>query len=111
MYKKVLSVITFVMPSLCYATDPDFELTPFVGGKGGYQFSHDDNLQSSEPKSGVFGVYGGLQFTKTWSWDIGHQWHNDLFANATNVNISTSLWETAARYDWSITIPVIIEDA
>ncbi|MDC8856118.1 outer membrane beta-barrel protein, partial [Shewanella algae] len=48
----------------------------------------------------IWGVYGGLKFSPAWSWDVGYQYHDDLKADATSVNVKTWLIESALRYDW-----------
>ncbi|CDU05775.1 Outer membrane protein A [Vibrio coralliirubri] len=72
----------------------------FVGVKGGYQWALDDNYNHSNPEGTILGLYGGLQFTPSWSWDLGYQYHDKLKANATSVNVKTWLIESALRYDW-----------
>lgn len=73
---------------------------PFVGVKAGMQWANDDSYLGGTPHSGVAGIYGGLQFTPNWSWDIGYQYLDTLEADKTRVNLTTSLIETAVRYDW-----------
>ncbi|MGC9424038.1 OmpA family protein [Vibrio sp.] len=75
-------------------------LQPFIGAKAGYQWGLDDNYDHSNPRSGLWGVYGGLQFSPAWSWDLGYQQHNKLKATATGVEVKTWLIESALRYDW-----------
>ena len=72
----------------------------FLGTKGGYQIALDDNYNYSNPEGTIFGIYGGLQFSPSWSWDVGYQYHNELKADATSVNVKTWLIESALRYDW-----------
>ncbi|WP_299144218.1 outer membrane beta-barrel protein, partial [uncultured Vibrio sp.] len=70
----------------------------FIGAKGGYQWPQDDSYEHSNPNGAIFGVYGGVQYSPAWSWDIGYQYHNDLKAETTT--IKTWLIESALRYDW-----------
>ncbi|WP_028779999.1 OmpA family protein [Shewanella sp. 38A_GOM-205m] len=77
-------------------------LQPFVGLKAGYQLASDDAYNHSEPKGGIFGLYGGIKFSKAWSWDLGYQYHDDLEAKVTSINVKTWLAESAIRYDWYI---------
>jgi len=72
----------------------------FLGAKGGYQWAQDDNYHHSDPNGAIWGVYTGVQFTPSWSWDLGYQYHDELKADATSVNIKTWLIESALRYDW-----------
>ena len=72
----------------------------FIGAKGGYQWAQDDTYNHSNPKDAIFGIYSGLQFSPAWSWDVGYQYHDDLKADATSVNVKTWLIESALRYDW-----------
>ncbi len=78
-------------------------LTPFLGIKSGYQFSQDKALDGDEPKGALWGIYGGLQLSKPWSWDLGYQQHNNLYAKTTNVNVKTWLIESALKYDFYVT--------
>lgn len=72
----------------------------FVGVKGGFQWALDDNYHHSNPESAILGLFGGLQFTPSWSWDLGYQYHDELKAGATSINVKTWLIESALRYDW-----------
>ncbi|GAK84253.1 outer membrane protein A precursor [Vibrio ponticus] len=80
-----------------YASEPP---QIFIGAKGGYQWASDDNYKHSEPNGSMLGLYGGLQFTPTWSWDVGYQYHAELKADATSINVNTWLVESALRYDF-----------
>ncbi len=72
----------------------------FLGLKAGYQVAEDANYDHSAPDSGILGVYGGVRFSKEWSWDIGYQNHGTLEAQQTSVEIDTWLIDSALRYDW-----------
>lgn len=73
---------------------------PFVGLKGGYQFAIDDAYEHNAPHNDVLGIYGGLQFSKPWSWDLGYQYQDTLKAISTSIEVKTWLIESAVRYDW-----------
>ncbi|MGL5336093.1 MAG: OmpA family protein [Enterovibrio sp.] len=72
----------------------------FMGIKGGYQWGADETYDHSAPDGAILGVYGGLQLSPAWSWDIGYQYHADLNADVTAVDVKTWLIESALRYDW-----------
>ncbi|MEZ8932353.1 MULTISPECIES: outer membrane beta-barrel protein [unclassified Vibrio] len=72
----------------------------FIGVQGGYQWASDDTYQHSDPNGAIGGIYGGLQLSPAWRWDVGYQYHDDLKADATSVNVKTWLIESALRYDW-----------
>lgn len=91
-----LSLIALSLPAWS-AVD---ELQFFIGAKGGYQWADDDTYHHSAPNGAILGGYGGLQFTPSWSWDLGYQYHDDLKADATSIHIKTWLIESALRYDW-----------
>lgn len=95
---KKLIVLTGLLsiPVLSAAESPQV----FVGVKGGYQWALDDNYNHSNPEGTILGLYSGLQFTPSWSWDLGYQYHDELKADATSVNVKTWLIESALRYDW-----------
>ena len=76
------------------------ELQFFVGAKGGYQWGQDDRYNHSDPNGALWGIYSGMQFTPSWSWNVGYQYHDDLKADVTSVNVKTWLIESAFRYDW-----------
>ncbi|MCX9568852.1 outer membrane beta-barrel protein [Vibrio cholerae] len=96
MNKIILLTSLFSMLALASAESPQF----FTGIKGGYQWALDDNYHHSNPESTILGLYSGLQFTPTWSWDLGYQYHDKLKADATSVNVKAWLIESALRYDW-----------
>ncbi|QUJ68873.1 OmpA family protein [Photobacterium sp. GJ3] len=91
-----LSVIS--LPAWATPESPRF----FIGAKGGYQWAADDNYNHSDPDGAIFGVYSGLQFTPAWSWDVGYQYHDDLTADSSSINVKTWLIESAIRYDWYV---------
>ena len=78
------------------------EKTPYIGLKAGYQFSQDDayHHEAQDPSAGVLGVFAGYQFTPQWALEAGYQYHDTLHASATSVDVNTSLFEAAVRYDW-----------
>ncbi|TVO39915.1 outer membrane beta-barrel protein [Vibrio algivorus] len=69
----------------------------FLGAKGGYQFTYDDDI-NNPPTAGAVGVFGGYKFTPNWSWDLGYQYLMELEAN--DVSVGSWLVESAARYDY-----------
>ncbi|WP_273979564.1 OmpA family protein [Vibrio parahaemolyticus] len=95
MKKIILLTSLFSIPILAATESPQI----FVGVKGGYQWALDDNYNFSNPEIPILGLYGGLQFTPSWSWDLGYQ-YDELKADATSVNVKTWLIESALRYDW-----------
>lgn len=96
MKKLILLTTLFTIPAWAANDSPQF----FFGLKGGYQWALDDNYHHSNPEGTILGLYSGLQFTPSWSWDLGYQYHDDLKADATSVNVKTWLIESALRYDW-----------
>ncbi|ASI93054.1 OmpA family protein [Vibrio mediterranei] len=95
MVKIILFIGVLSVPVMVVAELPRF----YVGVKGGYQWAQDDNYSHS-PGGAMVGVYSGLQFTPSWSWDAGYQYHDELKAEAISVNVKTWLIESAVRYDW-----------
>lgn len=73
---------------------------PFASIQGGYQLAQDKSYDHGDPKSGVVGLSGGWLFSPNWSLEFGYQYHDDLEAEATSVNVSTQLIESAVRYNW-----------
>lgn len=96
MKKRLFLAYTLGAPALASTESPQF----FIEAKGGYQWASDDSYNHSNPKGAIFGVSSGLQFSPAWSWDVGYQYHDDLKADATSVNVKTWLIESALRYDW-----------
>ncbi|MEB5514593.1 OmpA family protein [Vibrio cholerae] len=96
MKKIILLTSFFSIPVLAETESPQI----FVGVKGGHQWGLDDNYNHSNPEGAILGLYGGLQFTPSWGWDLGYQYHDELKADATSVNVKTWLIESALRYDW-----------
>lgn len=96
MKKIILFTSLLNMPVLASTESPTF----FIGAKGGYQWASDNAYNHSDPTGDIWGIYSGVQLTRAWSWDIGYQYHDNLKANATSVNVKTWLIESALRYDW-----------
>ncbi|WP_172380715.1 OmpA family protein [Vibrio sp. Vb339] len=94
--KIILLVSLFSIPALAATGSPQV----FIGVKGGYQWALDDSYNHSNPEGTILGLYSGLQFTPSWSWDIGYQHHDELKAGVTSVNVKSWLIESALRYDW-----------
>jgi len=99
--KKLIITLASIVTSLTVsATEQPFKLDDsiFIGIKGGYNLADDANYNHSDPDSWALGVYGGIQLSPFWSWDLGYQQHNQLEAPATNVDVETWLIESALRY-------------
>ncbi|MCG3728914.1 OmpA family protein [Vibrio cincinnatiensis] len=96
MKKITLLASLLSIPVLAETEPPQF----FIGAKGGYQWASDDTYNHSEPSGSIWGVYGGVHLSSVWSWDMGYQYHDELKADATSVNVKTWLIESALRYDW-----------
>ncbi|WP_140271230.1 outer membrane beta-barrel protein, partial [Vibrio parahaemolyticus] len=95
--KKIILLSSVLNIPILAATElPQF----LIEVKGGYQWAMDDNYKHSNPEDIIFGVYTGLQFTPSWGWDIGYQYHDKLKADATSINVKTWLIGSALRYDW-----------
>lgn len=100
--KKCIFTLASIVTSLTVsATEQPFKLNDsiFVGMKGGYNLANDTNYNHSSPDSWVLGVYGGVQFSPFWSWELGYQKPSPLKASATQVEVETWLIESALRYD------------
>ncbi|MCG9789786.1 OmpA family protein [Vibrio mediterranei] len=72
----------------------------FIGTRGGYQWALDDGYKHLSPEGAILGVYSGLQLTPSWEWDVGYQYHDELKADTTSINVKTWLIESALRYNW-----------
>ncbi|WP_434154223.1 OmpA family protein [Vibrio cholerae] len=96
MKKFILLTSIFSLQALASTEPPQF----FIGTKAGYQWASDDTYIHSDPNGAIWGLYSGVQFTPSWSWDVGYQYHDDLKADVTSVNVKTWLIESALRYDW-----------
>ncbi|MCG9683618.1 porin family protein [Vibrio sp. Isolate23] len=91
-------VIAFIMSAPVIASTEYPQV--FIGSKIGYQMASDGTYNHSVPNGSIWGIYSGLQLSSAWSWDVGYQYHYDLRADATSVNVKTWLIESALRYDW-----------
>ncbi len=100
----LLQILVVLHPSISLANENTQEyLQPFVGLKGGYQWSVDETYHDNgDPEGFIGGIFGGLYFSQDWSWDLGYQYHEELQADLTSVEINTWLLESALRYDWVI---------
>ncbi|MEZ9622821.1 outer membrane beta-barrel protein [Vibrio sp. 10N.261.55.F6] len=97
MKKIILLTCLFSVPVLAATESPQF----FVGVVGGYQGALEENCNHSNPEGTILGLYSGLQFTPSWSWDLGYQDHDELKADGCHsVNVKTWLIESTLRYDW-----------
>ncbi|OEF11837.1 OmpA family protein [Aliivibrio logei] len=72
----------------------------FIGAKSGYQFADDKEQHHIGTGSAVLDFYGGVQFSKFWSWDLGYQYHHDVEENS--IKVKTWLIDSGFRYDWYI---------
>ncbi|MBJ7583908.1 outer membrane beta-barrel protein [Aeromonas veronii] len=72
----------------------------FIGAKGGHQWASDETYRHEDPRGAIWGLYSGLQISPAWSWGGGYQYHGNLKADATSVNVKTWLIESSFRYDW-----------
>ncbi len=98
MKRKMLLLCILSTPALAAIEYPQLH----VGVKGGYQWGQDELYNYSAPESGLFGIYGGLNLSPTWRWDVGYQYHDVLNANTTAIDVDVWLIESAFRYDWQI---------
>ncbi|OBS95501.1 hypothetical protein A9261_15090 [Vibrio tasmaniensis] len=98
MKKTVLLFSILTTPVLATTDLP----VPFLGVKGGYQWAEDGTYNAKNPAGAIFGIYGGVQFSPAWGWDLGYQYHEKLEAKTTSVDIKTTLIESALRYDWNL---------
>ena len=95
---KTPLLLSYILCAPAWASTESTQL--FIEAKGGYQWASDDSYNHSNPKGAIFAVSSGLQFSPAWSWHVGYQYHDDLKADATSVNVKTWLIESALRYDW-----------
>ena len=100
-HKKTFILIGGILTSLLtMAEQPDSaSWQPFIGIKTGYQWGLDDSYKHSNPRAGIWGIYGGLQLSPSLSWDLGYQHHNTQYAKGTDVIVETWIIESALRYD------------
>tara|TARA_Y100000588_G_scaffold3262_1_gene4434 strand:- start:470 stop:1462 length:993 start_codon:yes stop_codon:yes gene_type:complete len=97
MKKIILFFSLFSVPILAATDSPQI----FIGLKVGEQDLNED-YNNSNLEGAILGLYGGLQFTPSWSWDAGYQYHDRLKADATLVNVKTWLINSSLRYDWHL---------
>lgn len=99
--KIKLTLVTFALASsnVVFASNIP---TTFFGVKGGYQLAYDDANEKNDLGSFIWGLYGGVNFSSSWSLDLGYQVQQDLQFGATGVDIETELIESALRYDWDL---------
>lgn len=91
------------IPFICMGDNNSFnDPTPFIGVKAGFQWAQDSAHHFSDPSEIVGGISAGLRLPNNWSWDIGYQYHDNLYAPSTEINIKTWVADTAVRYDWYI---------
>lgn len=97
---KRFILIAGLLPLNAWAGDVDPQI--FIGAKGGYQWAVDETYNHSAPHGAMWGIFGGLQFSPAWSWDVGYQYHDTLKAVRTSVDVDTWFIESALRYDWYV---------
>lgn len=93
--------LILLFPTLALASEASTEEHPifFVGLEGGYQIGLDSKYSGGDPTSGLFGVNTGVEITDDWSWDIGYQYHDNMDASKTSINVKTWLIDSAIRYN------------
>ncbi|HAS8622956.1 TPA: OmpA family protein [Vibrio vulnificus] len=96
MKKKFIAFLILANPTYSNAETPKY----FVGTKVGYQWASDNLYQTSDPNGPLMGIYGGLQFSPNWRWDLGYRYDDKLTAHSTSINVTTWLIESALQYDW-----------
>ncbi|MDN3702558.1 OmpA family protein [Vibrio artabrorum] len=77
---------------------PDFSL----GVQSGYQISKDQAYSYTDPKGAIVGIYGGLYFFDAWEMNIGYQYHGNLDASGTSVQVKTQLLRSTLGYNWPL---------
>lgn len=90
-------IMAALYPAVSVAADEG--VSPFLGVKAGYQTARNIHFHNDD-EGYVAGVFGGLQLSDNWSWDLGYQHHDELNVDSASVDIKTWLLETAMRYDW-----------
>ncbi|CAH7148433.1 exported hypothetical protein [Vibrio chagasii] len=100
-----LVMATMSVPAMAANQDgqaQSFSPKPFIGVGVGYQLGQDQAYSHSAPTGTFYQIKGGMQFYQDWRWDLGYQYHHDLHADKTAVTVSSSLFESAVRYDWAV---------
>lgn len=72
----------------------------FVGLQSGYNFADEVKDVDDIEGSWLLGIYGGYQWNKNWSIDLGYQHWDTFEANNKATDIDTSLIQSGIRYDW-----------
>lgn len=101
MFNKRCGLFGFVLLIVAtgsQAEEKDYQLSPFLGHKEGYQLPT-NAPQNSAPKGSMLGVFAGLELSRSYSWDIGFQQRNDL---QTINDARTSVFESAVKYDYKL---------
>ncbi|MGF1900681.1 OmpA family protein [Aliivibrio sifiae] len=108
MVEKNSTVISIDDDDSAYLTDVDEDWDIirdshlFLGIKGGWQIDSDNTYEHNTLDDYQWGVFGGFQFTPEWSWDVGYQSLGSVNADFSGVDVDTTIWETAVRYDWYV---------
>lgn len=72
----------------------------FVGLQSGYNFTDEVKDVDEMEDNWLLGIYGGYQWNKNWSIDLGYQHWDTLEANNKATDIDTSIIQSGIRYDW-----------
>ncbi|WP_186171986.1 OmpA family protein [Vibrio chagasii] len=72
----------------------------FVGLQSGYNFADEVKDVDEMKDSWLLGIYGGYQWNKNLSVDLGYQHWDTFDANNNASDIETSIIQSGVRYDW-----------
>jgi OOP family OmpA-OmpF porin len=99
-WKKVVMVCgSLVFFNVAIASEiPDFSL----GVQSGYQIAKDQAYGYTDPKSVIVGIDGGLHFLDAWEINLGYQYHGNLDASGTSVQVKTQLLRATLGYNWPL---------
>lgn len=73
-----------------------------LGVQSGYQIAKDQTYGYTAPKSAIVGIDGGLHFSDAWEINVGYQYHGNLDASGTSVQVKTQLLRATLGNNWPL---------
>ncbi|WP_373953913.1 OmpA family protein [Vibrio pomeroyi] len=97
---NLLVCIALISSATAYAESNQSDV--FVGLQSGYNFT--DEVKDVDQMEGnwLLGIYGGYQWNKNWSIDLGYQYWDTFEANNKATDIDTKIIHSGIRYDWML---------
>lgn len=97
----LLVCIALMSSATAYAQSNQSDV--FLGLQSGYNLTDEVKDVDEIEDNWLLGIYGGYQWNKNWSIDLGYQYWDTFEANNKATDIDISIIQSGIRYDWMFT--------